>query len=59
MRLEISKSTNEFFSPVTTSVEEMEGSSFSLICELMSSNDSEFSDENLVWVVKSDGNSTR
>lgn len=60
MRLEITKYFNEFLTPVTASlVEEREGSSFSLICELISSNETIYSiDDNLVWVVKSENNSS-
>lgn len=60
MRLEISKSTNDFFTPVSTFlVEEKEGSSFSLICELISSKDNNYSvDDNLLWVVQSEKNLT-
>lgn len=60
MRLEITKAANEFFTPVSTSlVEEREGSIFSLICELISSNDNTNSvDDNLLWIVQSEKNLT-
>lgn len=60
MRLEITKYTNDFFTPVTKSlVEEREGTTFSLICELISPSNSTYSaDDNLIWVVKGENNSS-
>lgn len=59
MRLEITKYTNDFFTPVTTFVvEEREGATFSLICELISSDNTYSVDDNLIWVVKSENNSS-
>lgn len=59
MRLEITKYTNDFLTPVTSYiVEEREGATFSLICELISSGNTYSVDENLVWLGKSENNSS-
>lgn len=53
MRLQITKNTDNVFIPVNSIVEERVGSTFSLICELISLNhgdDSDSVDDNLSWV---------
>ncbi|CAG9815185.1 unnamed protein product [Phaedon cochleariae] len=51
LHLQIIKNYNDFLTPVTDIVEEKAGTSFSLICELIVSNDSKnFLDDNLMWM---------
>lgn len=53
MRLEFTKYTNDFFTPVSTYVvEEKVGATFSLIYELMSSDNTYSVDDNWIYVVK-------
>lgn len=48
--LQIAKYIDNFVTPVNTNVEEKVGTTFSLVCELVSSsNDNKFVDENLSW----------
>lgn len=55
LNLQINKKTDDTFYPVTSNVEENVGTTFSLICELVSSiNDSQF-DDHLLWI-RSDRN---
>ncbi|XP_018565958.1 low-density lipoprotein receptor class A domain-containing protein 3-like [Anoplophora glabripennis] len=51
VRLQIVKNTEDFITPVSNTVEEKVGATFSLICELISTaNDKEVVDDNLVWI---------
>lgn len=50
VNLQIVKNIDDFYTPVNAPVEEKVGTTFSLICELVSSNnDNELFDENLSW----------
>nr|CAH7729687.1 unnamed protein product [Callosobruchus chinensis] len=62
IRLQILKNTNDFLSPVSDTVEEKVGASFSLICMLIAPNDtnSNLIDDNLSWIrTESLSNQTR
>ncbi|KAJ8929469.1 hypothetical protein NQ314_017849 [Rhamnusium bicolor] len=51
LSLQIVKNTEDFITPVSAPVEEEVGTTFSLICELSSSdNDSDLVDDNLEWI---------
>ncbi|KAJ8951161.1 hypothetical protein NQ318_021605, partial [Aromia moschata] len=54
LNLQIVKNTDDFITPVSSTVEEKVGTTFSLICELTSSNnDSDLVDDNLEWIKNS------
>ncbi|KAJ8976609.1 hypothetical protein NQ317_005799 [Molorchus minor] len=59
LTLQIVKNTDDFISPVSTTVEEKVGTSFSLTCELVTTdNDSDLIDDNLEWTKEDISNSS-
>ncbi|KAL1502829.1 hypothetical protein ABEB36_007916 [Hypothenemus hampei] len=56
LNLQINKKSENIFYPITSSIEENEGTTFSLICELVSTvNETKFDDQ-LLWIRDQNGN---